>query len=150
MVTSEYKNAHLIKAAGCGIVLLTFFTPLLAAGQQPLYRHYDVEHGLASSSVYSAFQDSQGYLWFTTEAGVSRYDGYRFTTYTMEDGLADNEVFSMFEDSQHRFWFLSFNGKVSYLHKGKFYNSRNSPSLKALDSDSYLSCILEDKKATSG
>jgi ligand-binding sensor domain-containing protein len=112
--------------------------------QSPLYKNFSIPDGLPSSMVYSSFQDSKGYMWFCTSAGVSRFDGYSFQTYTVNDGLTDNEVFNVFEDSKNRMWFLTFNGKICFLQDGKFHNSNNTPILKQIDSKSYFKSILED------
>ncbi|QIA06319.1 hypothetical protein [Draconibacterium halophilum] len=45
------------------------------------YKHYTVQDGLAQMQVMSMFIDSKGYLWCTTKAGLSRFDGYRFKNY---------------------------------------------------------------------
>jgi hypothetical protein len=53
---------------------------------------YSVMDGLPSGSVISIYQDREGFLWFGTWAGVSRFDGQRFTNYTRKDGLASNNI----------------------------------------------------------
>ena len=54
--------------------------------------HYTVKDGLPSGTIYSILSDKKGYLWFATNAGVSRFDGHKFTNFTLSDGLSDNEV----------------------------------------------------------
>jgi len=46
--------------------------------EELLYEHYSTEQGLPSVEVYQSLQDSDGYLWFVTDEGVSRFDGYSF------------------------------------------------------------------------
>ena len=43
--------------------------------------------GLPSGSVMRIYQDRDGFLWFGTWVGVSRFDGQNFVTYSMKDGL---------------------------------------------------------------
>lgn len=43
--------------------------------------------GLAQMQVVCAFQDADGYIWFGTKDGVSRYDGVSFSNYTTDQGL---------------------------------------------------------------
>lgn len=105
---------------------------------------FNEDNGLPSSTIYSVFQDSKGYLWFGTDRGISKYDGYYFTNYTVSDGLADNEVFNFFEDFSGRIWFYSFNGKISYYYHNKFYCSENEPSLRSIDSKSMITSMFED------
>jgi hypothetical protein len=45
------------------------------------FAHLTTSDGLANAHVEVIFQDSQGFMWFGTHDGLSRYDGYHFTTY---------------------------------------------------------------------
>src|SRR5215472_13312891 len=68
---------------------------LLAApayGELLPIRAYTTSDGLASDHVTCIVSDSRGFLWFCTDEGLSRFDGYRFTTYTSADGLANDVV----------------------------------------------------------
>lgn len=89
--------------------------------QQPSYVNYTVNEGLPSNTVYYSLQDVNGYVWFGTDKGISRFNGKYFLNYTYKDGLTENEVFDIFQDSQKRIWFSGFNGKPSYYHNGKFF-----------------------------
>lgn len=89
--------------------------------QSDLYVHYGVKDGLPSSEVYSAFQDSKGYMWFATDAGVCRFNGYEFETFDASDGLTDNTVFLITEDAKGRIWFGTFNLQLCYLENGRIY-----------------------------
>lgn len=58
---------------------------------------YSVNEGLAQSVVYALCQDTRGYMWLGTQAGVSRFDGREFTNYNYDDGLAHNKVRGIIE-----------------------------------------------------
>ena len=60
------------------------------------------------------FEDKNGYMWFGTVDGVSRYDGNKFTHYTTKEGLNHNWVFSILEASDGLFWFGTEDGVDSY------------------------------------
>ena len=115
-----------------------------AFAQDPPYRALTVADGLASNTVYCAMEDREGYLWFGTDAGASRFDGSRFQNFTTSDGLLDNEVLGMFEDSHGRLWFLSLNGRLCYWHKGSFHGATEHPELEQLRPISGLTGIAED------
>ncbi|NKB71058.1 MAG: AAA domain-containing protein [Candidatus Latescibacteria bacterium] len=68
------------------------------------WRTYTTADGLASLKVEHITEDRDGYLWFATVGGVSRYDGDAFHTFTRQDGLADNMVSSVLCDRQGRLW----------------------------------------------
>ncbi|MCC7296942.1 MAG: histidine kinase, partial [Bacteroidia bacterium] len=50
---------------------------------------------LPSSEIYDSYQDYKGYLWFTSDRGIIRYDGYKFKVYTTNDGLHNNTYFTI-------------------------------------------------------
>lgn len=115
--------------------------------QLSLYRHYTVNEGLAHSTVYYVMQDSKGYIWFCTEAGVNRFDGRHFETFTTNDGLADNINFECYEDSKGRIWFLSYNGRLSYYQDTGFVNETINHSLTYnAEHGKFLAEMEEDSK----
>ena len=63
-------------------LLIFLFNSFFTHAQDEIYRNYTVEDGLPSSEVYYSFQDSKGYMWFATDAGVSRFNGYEFENFT--------------------------------------------------------------------
>ena len=46
----------------------------------------DIKNGLSQNSIYSIFQDSKGFMWFCTQEGLNRYDGYSFNSIKREIG----------------------------------------------------------------
>ncbi|WP_315824102.1 hypothetical protein [Paraflavitalea speifideaquila] len=82
--------------AGRTTCLSFFFLILLgiltAHGQEYSYARYEVKDGLAGSVVYHGVEDKEGFLWFATETGVSRFDGTHFRNFSRADGLPDNEI----------------------------------------------------------
>jgi ligand-binding sensor domain-containing protein len=45
------------------------------------YRRYTVQDGLPSVSVSRLFQDSRGFLWISSSAGLARFNGFEFHTF---------------------------------------------------------------------
>lgn len=97
---------------------------------EPVFRKYTVDEGLPSSTIYHAFQDSKGYIWFATGSGVSRYNGYRFENFDLQSGLVDNEVFEIYEDYKHRIWFIPMSGKLSYFENDKIVSYKYNNKIK--------------------
>lgn len=90
-------------------------------GQSHVFKNYTVDDGLPSSEVYSALEDSKGYMWFASDAGVSRFNGYEFENFDQSDGLSDNTVFLISEDTKGRIWFGTFNCRLSYFYKDSIF-----------------------------
>ncbi len=101
-------------------------------GQEYSYAHYDVRDGLAGSVVYHGAEDQEGFLWFATETGVSRFDGTHFRNFTTRDGLPDNEILRLYVDARNRVWMQPFGNAVSYYYQGKIHNQYNDSLLKQL------------------
>jgi ligand-binding sensor domain-containing protein len=123
----------------CLAVVLNCFS------QDYSYINYDTRDGLAGSVVYDAIQDKEGFMWFATENGLSRFDGKTFKTFTTKDGLPDNEILKLFVDSRGRVWIMPFRPSVCYYFKGKIYNKENDSLLSKLSFRNYVSEIAEDK-----
>lgn len=103
-------------------VIIFFFLCLgTLMSQTPSFRHYSVNDGLPSSEIYHVFQDKKGYVWVSTDCGVSKFDGYSFKTYSTSQGLPDNCVFQVIEDHKERKWLRSFSGRLSYIEQGEVH-----------------------------
>lgn len=67
----------------CALLLL----PSLGAAQQVALRQYTTSEGLGHNVVTDVFEDSRGFIWFTTADGLTRFDGVQFVTFRSADGL---------------------------------------------------------------
>ena len=124
--------------------LISFLLPCVCSAQQLSYIHYDTKDGLAGSTVYDVCQDNQGFIWFATETGLSRFDGKYFKNYTVNDGLPDNEILKVFADSRGRVWIIPFKKTVCYYYNNKIYHSENDSLLKKIEPESNIVEIDED------
>ena len=117
---------------GLRLILSFLFCVLIAKtgfAQEYNYSNYDVEDGLAGSTVYAMWQDKDGFMWFATEAGVSRYDGTKFRNFSTSDGLPETEVLCLFADSSGRVWMAPFKSTICYYYNGKIHNQENDSLL---------------------
>lgn len=129
-------------------LLAGLFSIVSGFGQSPLFKHFTVEDGLPSSEVYMARQDSRGYMWFATDRGACRFDGYSFKTFTSEDGLADNTIFGIYKDYKNRIWFISFSGQLSYYYNDRIYTHSANEKLKELVSSEIITSMYVDEGDT--
>jgi diguanylate cyclase (GGDEF)-like protein len=83
-------------------------TASLPSGSSLRFRHITLEDGLAQSSVQAITQDRQGYMWFGTEDGLQRYDGYDFQTFHHDPeqpgSLADDYVTALAVGVHDELW----------------------------------------------
>lgn len=77
-----------------------------------------VNHELSSSMINHVYQDKEGVVWISTEDGLNRYDGAKFTIFrNVEDSptsLMSNYVRLTFEDSRGRFFIGTLTGIQLY------------------------------------
>ena len=65
----------------------------------------------ADGVVTTLTADASGHVWVGTTAGLSRFDGWQWTTFTTADGLVDGEIYSLVVDGQDQVWAGSRYGK---------------------------------------
>jgi ligand-binding sensor domain-containing protein len=72
------------------------------------FKHLTVDDGLSNSWVHSVLQDKYGFIWFGTDAGLDRFDGYSLREYKNDfrdkNSISSSCVMSMLEDSKERLW----------------------------------------------
>lgn len=76
------------------LLVLLCFSCLPLTGQQLPVLKYTTSHGLGHQVVYRIHQDPEGLLWFSTDNGLTRFDGRLFKNFTAKDGLRSNFIFS--------------------------------------------------------
>ena len=82
------------------------------------FHNYDIEDGLSQSVVFDIVQDQQGFMWFSTQAGLNRYDGNEFTVFTASDetnSLANNYIYPLALDSESQLFIGTRNSGVNQL-----------------------------------
>jgi signal transduction histidine kinase/ligand-binding sensor domain-containing protein/CheY-like chemotaxis protein/HPt (histidine-containing phosphotransfer) domain-containing protein len=109
MITAlmRFKRCTFLLAAS--LVLCAFAGNAAAAPARSLrFDQLSVEHGLAQESILSIAQDGDGFMWFGSQTGLSRFDGYRVTSYHNEVGnrrtIANNWVRVLHVDRSGRLW----------------------------------------------
>lgn len=63
------------------------------------FRQYTTTDELSSSNVNDIIHDAKGYLWFATDRGVSRFEGFKFNTYLFKEGLPAAKISSFVQNS---------------------------------------------------
>ncbi|MEO1036820.1 MAG: two-component regulator propeller domain-containing protein [Pseudomonadota bacterium] len=76
------RNRRFTMVVGVVTLLVTASTAAFAADPVTVrFRHLGREDGLSQAYVNAIAQDRHGFLWFGTNEGLNRYDGYRFRLY---------------------------------------------------------------------
>jgi len=120
---------------------------------RPMYfEHLTMRDGLSMSTINSILQDSQGYVWLATEAGLNRYDGYTVRQFRRErgnaHGLASDYVWSIAEDSHGDLWLATDGGGVARWDRRTetFQQFRHDPRQpQSLASDGVRALLIDSK-----
>ncbi len=106
-----------------------------------------IQQGLSQSSVHVVFQDSRGFIWFGTQDGLNRYDGYTFKTFKPDPdvptSLSDRWITSIVEDREGYLWIATRQGGLNrydphteefkrYMHDNLNPRSLNDNHVNAL------------------
>ena len=87
---------------------LSFVAVAPARTQELRFRQLTPDAGLSSSYVQSIFQDRTGFLWFGTDKGLDRYDGYVIHSYrhrrTDPHSIADGTIHVLHADRGDTMW----------------------------------------------
>jgi ligand-binding sensor domain-containing protein len=111
--------------------------PLLAQYRPIKFERIGPEQGLSQSTVNCILQDHHGFMWFGTQDGLNKYDGYRFAAYKHDvldsSSVSDNHILSVLEDSDGKLWIGTLDGGLNKFDCGteqftRFVNDPNNPS----------------------
>jgi len=93
----------------CSILLLCFISPIdiFTQTDQIPFENISVDQGMPTVVNY-ILQDKIGYLWFATNSGLYKYDGYSLTSYKHDlndpNSLIDNSLTILYEDEEGILW----------------------------------------------
>ncbi|MFO7631009.1 MAG: two-component regulator propeller domain-containing protein [Caldilinea sp.] len=115
------------------------------------FEHLSLEDGLSQNSALAMVQDSQGYLWFGTQDGLNRYDGYSFTVFKNDpddaNSLSLNSILALYEDDDGTLWIGTWGGGLNrfdpYSNVWTRYR-RNDAEPSSICGD-VVTSLLEDK-----
>jgi len=103
------------------------------------FKKLNIESGLSHSSIVDILQDHNELLWFATQYGLNRYDGYQFTKFLpipdSTKGLRSWHITAILEDSRQYLWIGT---NLEGLHK---YNQATK-SYKHYSIEPYPETIL--------
>jgi ligand-binding sensor domain-containing protein len=72
------------------------------------FSHLSTKEGLSQTRVAQIVQDDEGFLWFGTQYGLDRYDGYNFKVFVhdpaRQNSLSCAFVYSLFKDRDGTLW----------------------------------------------
>ena len=117
----------------------------------PRFERISVLDGLSQSQVLAIAQDQDGFMWFGTQDGLNRYDGYQFQIFRTDSDqhpLSDNHIQALLVDRGNRLWIGTKEGGLMVwdLNKGTFQTfGHNEDDPSSLGHDNVWS-LFEDRE----
>jgi ligand-binding sensor domain-containing protein len=118
------------------VLLQMFFLSCYSQHKRIKFDHLTTENGLSQSNILCILQDSRGFMWFGTEDGLNRYDGYRIKVYRKDhnsnQSLSNNHVTAITEDTAGNLWIGTLGGGLNMFHREKetfthYQHDQNNP-----------------------
>lgn len=147
MIRRNCKNILHIGVLLMGVLIYT----RLISQENLVFNRISTADGLSQSSIFCIAQDNEGFMWFGTQYGLNRYDGYAFRVFKNEPknprSISDNYIQSILVDKSGVLWIGTHDGGLNkfnpdtqdfdrYMHNEVTHNSI---------SHNCVLCIFEDK-----
>ena len=132
-------------------IFFTLFIIQLSFAQGEIrFKKLSIEHGLSQSTVETIIQDQSGFMWFGTEDGLNRYDGYQFRIYKNDPddstSISNNNIWCLYEDHDGYLWIGTFSGGLNrfdpkietftrYIHNSEDKYSISSNRIRSITED---------------
>ncbi|MBK8808483.1 MAG: SpoIIE family protein phosphatase [Bacteroidales bacterium] len=135
------------------ILLVVSFQQLFSQNNALKFDRISLNDGLSNSIVHCVLNDSKGFMWFGTDDGLNKFDGYKFTIYRPVLGdttsIANNIIKCIYEDKQGVLWIGTAGGGLNKFNRDSETFTRythdvdNNQSL----SDNNVYALFEDSKS---
>ncbi|MCF6268458.1 MAG: histidine kinase [Melioribacteraceae bacterium] len=134
------------------LILLLLIVNSIAQNSELRFKHLTTDEGLSQNIVNCIYQDSRGFMWFGTNDGLNKYDGYEFTVYNLDGDegqtLSDNWIKSLTEDSEGNLWIGTGNGGINIFNGtlNEFRQLKEDSSYNFNPGSNNVEDIIEDSK----
>lgn len=95
------------------LILGSFIYPQSSAIR---FKQITTDDGLSNNIINCMIQDQSGFLWFGTNAGLNRFDGYDFRTFLNNprdsQSISSNIIWALYEDRNSFIWVGTKNGDL--------------------------------------
>lgn len=137
------------------IIIFGFLVYILSAGFSEdnstvyLFDNLSLDDGLPNTSISSIQEDSLGFIWFGTQSGLVRYDGYNFDVWNHDvfnkNSLPHGLVQTLYIDEHDVIWVGTYNGISRFdPSTGTFTNYEYEEGNKSSISNNVVTSIAKD------
>ncbi len=104
------------------VTTIVFATPFHSLKVQIRIDQWTTDNGLPQNSVTGIAQTTDGYIWFTTNEGLVRFDGVRFKVFNRSNTpeIPNNRMSGAFADKSGTIWMNTEEREILSYEKGVF------------------------------
>jgi len=130
------------------IILGLIIYCLVAYPQSYRFKHITSEEGLSTNFVTSIIQDDKGFMWFGTQEGLCKYDGYQITVFKSEpdnaNTLSSSNILSLYHHSDNKIYVGTQNDGICIYdpYKSSFNRIPVKGTTENTLSDFQINCFL--------
>jgi ligand-binding sensor domain-containing protein/DNA-binding CsgD family transcriptional regulator len=144
---TRIRRGRILICLGFLLLAAVMVRPLPGYSGDPGFQNISIEDGLSQNTISCILQDRNRFMWFGSEEGLNRYDGYSFKIYRhnqrRDDGLSHDRVSCLVEDRDGSFWIGTLGGGLDhfdpdqerfthYRHDARDGNSLSNDSIRAI------------------
>ena len=131
----------------CLIIFFLITSFCFAQKEDIQFEHLSMKDGLSMNPVMAITQDSRGFLWFGSQDGLNKYDGYRFEVFKTSDAdttsISDNFITSLCTDDAGKLWIGTLRGLNVYNPKTNSFKRFNNACTNYSCTKIY--CLFKDR-----
>jgi ligand-binding sensor domain-containing protein/signal transduction histidine kinase len=148
------KNQYKKIITAAFVLIFSLLSAIYAQNSNLNFERLSLKEGLSQSTVYSIIQDSEGFMWFGTQDGLNKYNGYNFNIYKHNKldstSLSDNYINKCYEDKEGNIWIGTFSGGLNKFDKNteQFKHYLHDPDNPNSLQSNNIWTIYEDRSGT--
>jgi len=110
----------------------------------------NVQDGISQNTVNCLLKDSSGFMWFGTEDGLNRYDGFKFQVYKHSNkdpkSISGNHIYCIMEDRHGYIWVGTSDAGLNRFDRVSetFESFKHDPKVPGTLAHNSVLSILED------
>ncbi len=125
-------------------IILFLSLPDFLTAQTYLFKNYSVDDGLPQSAISAIYQDREGYIWFGSKGGLTRFDGVDFKTYSNIRDINLSWIWAISGDREGRLMIGTESGGLVFFDGSEWTSYKKGSGLI----DNTIRSVLQDSDGT--